>query len=381
MCCLCSDRVKKERSIVMKSFFDRVFIKILLLVFIWVAITACKEKIEIVEQVRALKTITVSELATGQIRKFSGIVRATDSSNLSFEVGGRVETVNVDIGDRVRKGQILAVLDKEPYRLDVDAARAELVTAEAKVVNTKEEYDRQERVYQQGAGAKSKLDRAKYNYNASRSQVNYQIAKLNLAKRDLRKTMLISPYDGHIAWRSVDPHEEIKVGQKVFAIDAKGALEVHLAVPETTIHRVHMGTPTTVRFPTLPGHSVNGRISDIGSAAVKANAFPVKVGLIEPPANINPGMTAEVSLVLKDDSQTAGYRVPIQAILPAKEVGQGYAFVYDPETSTVRKTPIHTLGAEQNMVIVSEGLSAGDIIAVAGVSFLADGMKVKLMEQ
>ena len=73
----------------------------------------------------------------------------------------------------------------------------------------KEVYDRQERVYQQGAGAKSKLDRAKYNYNAARSQVNYQIAKLNLAKRDLRKTMLTSPYDGHIAWRSVDPHEEI----------------------------------------------------------------------------------------------------------------------------------------------------------------------------
>jgi RND family efflux transporter MFP subunit len=365
----------------MKSCFDSKFIKILSLAFIWFAITACEKKVEIIEQVRALKIITVSELATGQIRKFSGVVRATDSSNLSFEVGGRVETVNVDIGDRVRKAQLLAVLDKEPYRLDVDAARAELVKAEAKVVNTKEEYDRQERVYLQGAGAKSKLDRAKYNWDAARSQVNYQIAKLGLAKRNLSKTMLTSPYDGHIAWRSVDPHEEIKVGQKVFAIDAKGALEVHLAVPETTIHRVHMGTPATVRFPTLPGHSVKGRISDIGSAAVKANAFPVKVGLIEPPANINPGMTSEASLLLKDDSQVAGYRVPIQAILPAKEVGQGYAFVYDPETSTVRKTPIRTLGAEQNMVVVSEGLSAGDIIAVAGVSFLADGMKVKLMQR
>jgi RND family efflux transporter MFP subunit len=365
---------------VMKSFFDRFLIKILVLVFIWVAITACKKKVEIVEQVRALKTITVSEPASGQVRKFSGVVSATDSSNLSFEVSGKVETVYVDVGNPVRKGQILAVLDKEPYRLDVDAAQAELVTAEAKVVNTKEEYDRQERVYSQGAGAKSKLEQAKYNYDAARSQVNYQIANLNLAKRNLSKTMLTSPYDGHIAWRSVDPHEEVKVGQKVFTIDAKGTLEVYLAVPETTIHQIHMGTPATVRFSTPPGLSVKGRISEIGSAAVKANAFPVKVRLMEPPANINPGMTAEVSLVLKDDSQTTGYRVPIQAILPAKEARQGYAFVYDPATSTVRKTQIQTFGAEQNMTIVSEGLSAGDIIAVAGVSFLADGMKVKLME-
>lgn len=366
---------------VKKSFFDRLLIKILFMTIIGVAVTACKEEIKIVEQVRALKTITVSELATGQIRKFSGIVRATDSSNLSFEVSGKVEAVYVDVGDPVQKGQRLAVLDKEPYQLDVDAAQAELVKAKANVVNTKEEYERQERVYSQGAGAESKLDRAKYNYNAAQSQVNYQVAKLNLAKRDLRKTMLISPYDGHIAWRSVDPHEKINVGEKVFTIDAKGAMEVHLAVPETTIHRLHIGTPSTVRFPTLPAHSVKGRISDIGSAAVKANAFPVKVGLIEPPANINPGMTAEVSLVLKDDSQITGYLVPIHAVLPASEVMQGYAFVYDPKTSTVRKTPIRTLGTEQNMTIVSEGLSAGDIIAVAGVSFLADGMKVKLMEQ
>ena len=365
---------------VKNSYFDRLLIKILFLAIIGVAVTACKEKTEIVEEVRTLKTITVSELATGQTRKFSGIVRATDSSNLSFEVSGRVETVHVDIGDRVRKGQLLAVLDKEPYLLGVDAAQAELVTAEAKVVNTKGEYDRQKRVYSQGAGAKSKLERAKYNHDAARSQVNYQIAKLNLAKRDLVKTMLTSPYDGYIAWRSVDPHEEIKVGQKMFAIDAKGALNVELAIPETTIKRLHIGTPATVSFPTLPAHSVEGRISYIGSAAVKSNAFPVKVGLIEPPANIDPGMTAEVSLVLKDDSQVTGYRVPFQAILPAKEVGQGYAFVYDPKTSTVRKTPIQTLGAEQNMTIVSEGLSAGDIIAVAGVSFLADGMKVKLRE-
>lgn len=365
---------------VKNSYFNRLLITIALLAIIGVALTACKEKIEIVEQVRTLKTITVSELATGKIRNFSGIVAATDSSNMSFEVSGRVEEVLVDIGDHVKKGQVLAVLDKEPYLLDVDAAQAEFVSAEAGVVNAKEEFDRQERVYTQGAGAKSKLDKAKYNLDAAKSQLNYQKAKVNLAKRDLGKTTLTSPYDGHIAWRSVDPHEEITVGQKVFAIDAKGALEVGLAVPETTINRIHIGTVATVQFPTLPGHSIEGQISYIGSAAVKSNAFPVKVGLVGQTENISPGMTAEVSLVMKDDNKVVGYRVPIQAILPDKEVGQGYVFVYDPKTATVKKTQIQALGAEQNMLIVTGGLSTGDIIAAAGVSFLADGMKVKLMK-
>jgi len=351
------------------------------LLCIMVALTACKEKTEIMEEIRAIKTITVNEQATEQIRKLSGLVAAVDSSGLSFQVGGQVESVEVDIGDRVKKNQVLAVLDPEPYQLEVDAVGAELVKARANVVNTKSEYDRQQRVYEQGAGAKSDLDSAEYNYRAARSAVDYQIARLDQANRNLRKTKLLSPYDGTIAWRAVNPHEEVKVGQKVFEIDAKGAMEVQLAVPETNIDRIHIDDPVTITFPTLPGESAKGRISFIGSAAVKANAFPVKVELIDPNEKVKPGMTAEANLSMKDENQQPGYLVPFQALLPSPEANRGYAFVYDPETSTVKKTAVRSRGSEQKKVIVYEGLAAGDIIAVAGVSFLADGMKVKLIKQ
>ena len=351
------------------------------LLCISVALTACKEKTEIMEEIRAIKTITVNEQATEQIRKLSGLVAAVDSSGLSFQVGGQVESVEVDIGDRVKKNQVLAVLDPEPYQLEVDAVGAELVKARANVVNTKSEYDRQQRVYEQGAGAKSDLDSAEYNYRAARSAVDYQIARLDQANRNLRKTKLLSPYDGTIAWRAVNPHEEVKVGQKVFEIDAKGAMEVQLAVPETNIDRIHIDDPVTITFPTLPGESAKGRISFIGSAAVKANAFPVKVELIDPNEKVKPGMTAEANLSMKDENQQPGYLVPFQALLPSPEANRGYAFVYDPETSTVKKTAVRSRGSEQKKVIVYEGLAAGDIIAVAGVSFLADGMKVKLIKQ
>ena len=345
------------------------------------ALTACKEKTEIVEVVRAIKTITVTEQAAEQIRKFSGVVAAVDSSGLSFQVAGQVETVEVDIGDHVTKGQVLAALDPEPYQLEVDAIQAELVKAKANVTNTKAEYDRQKRVFEQGAGAKSDLDAAEYNYKAAQSAVNVQVARLDLANRNLRKTKLLSPYDGAIAWRAVQPNEEVKVGQKVFEINAKGTMEVQLAVPETTIDRIHIDDPATITFPTLPGESAKGRISFIGSAAVKANAFPVKVELIDPNKNVKPGMTAEANLSIKDENQEVGYLIPLQALLPAPEANRGYAFVYDPGSSTVKKTAVSSRGTEDKKVIVYEGLAAGDIIAVAGVSFLADGMKVKLLKQ
>ena len=348
--------------------------------FLSVALTACKEKPEIIETVRSIKTITVSEQVIEQIRKFSGQVAAVDTSGLSFQVGGQVASVKVDIGDRVKKGQVLAALDPEPYQLDVDAIKAELAKARDNVAKTNAEYERYKRIFEQGAGAKRFVEVSEYNYKAALSAVDYQMARLDMANRNLRKTKLLAPYDGTIAWRSVQPHEEVKVGQKVFEMNATGKMEVQLAVPETTIDRIQIGGAATVAFPTLPGESAKGRISYIGSAAVEANAFPVKVELIDPKKEVKPGITAEASLFIKAENRKPGYLVPIQAILPTSQAKQGFAFVYSPETSTVKKTSIRVNGAQHGDAIVSEGLKIGDIIAVAGVSFLADGMKVKRLK-
>jgi RND family efflux transporter MFP subunit len=351
------------------------------LLCISVALTACKDEHEIIEVVRSIKTVTVSEQAADQVLKFPGVAAAVDSSDLSFQVSGQVVSVEVDIGDQVKKGQLLAVLDPEPYQLDVDAIKAELVKARDHVTQSKAQYERHKRIYEQGAGAKSYLDVAEYEYKAAMSAVDFQTARLDIAERDLRKTKLLSPYEGTIAWRSVQPHEEVRVGQKLFVINAGGEMEVQLAVPETTIDLIHIDDAATITFPTLPGESAKGRISYIGSAAFQANAFPVKVELTDPNDKVKPGMTAEVKFTIVNENRKPGYKVPLQAILLTQEAERGYAFVYNPRTSTVRKTPVRCRGSEQKAAIVHDGLEAGDIIAVAGVSFLADGMKVKLMEQ
>ncbi|MBT8332732.1 MAG: efflux RND transporter periplasmic adaptor subunit, partial [Deltaproteobacteria bacterium] len=258
------------------------------LLCISVALTACKEKTEIVEVVRAIETITVREQAAEKIFKFSGQVAAVDSSGLSFEVGGQVDSVAIDIGDRVKKEQVLAVLDPEPYQLEVDAINAELVKARNNVTKTKAEYERQKRIFEQGAGAKRFVEVSEYEYKAAKSAVNYEISRLDQANRDLRKTKLLAPYDGTIAWRAVEPNEEVRVGQKIFEINATGKMEVELAIPEMTVGRLNIDDSATITFPTLPDKSAKGRISYIGGAAVKANAFPVKVELIGPNEKVKP---------------------------------------------------------------------------------------------
>ena len=100
---------------------------------------------------------------------------------------------------------------------------------------------------------------------------------------------------------------------------------------------------------------------------------------------IRPGMTAEVNIMLHDETRNSGYLVPIAAIAPGNNKDElGYVYIFDPETSTVRKTtivlPKDPSGRQNNMVPIIEGISAGDVIAVAGVSFLSDGQKVRLMQ-
>ncbi len=343
-------------------------------------LSGCGKEEEIVEEIRSLKTITIGESTAGQVRRFSGVVRAVDRSALSFEVSGNVLAVNVDIGANVLERQVLAELDKEPFELEVEKAQAGLVTAEAKVTKEEAEYERQKSMFEQGAGAQRFVERTEFAVKEALASVDAAKSTLELAKRDLSKTALYAPYDGSIGIRDVDPFVEVRRGQKVFEIDAEGEQEVVVDIPETIVHLLEVDMPVVVAFPTLPGKTTNGRVTEVGSLAGDGSAFPVKVLLLDRPSQVRSGMTAEATFELKGEDVAEGYMIPGHAIRPTTDANVGFAFVYQPETSTVKQVPIHWLGVKDNMAIVTEGLSPGDILAVAGVSFLSDGMKVKLME-
>lgn len=345
------------------------------------ALNGCSKEEQIVEEIRSIKTVTVRELASGQMRKFSGIVKAAESSALSFEVGGQVEKVLVDIGDKVKKEQILAVLDKELYELQLKSAEAEAVRARANLTNKKADYAREEAIFKEGAGSQKRLDQAKFGYREAGAGVRVASSKLDLARRDLRKTTLYAPYAGSIGKRMVEPHMEVAVGQPLFEIDAVGDMEVQVNIPETVVNLLAVGLEASVVLTVQPDKKLAGTVSYIGTMAQKANAFPVKVALREPPADIQSGMTAEVTFLLQEQDGQAGYLLPPQAFMLGKEPGSAFVFLYDAANSSVKKTSVRLSGAQNNQAIVTEGLTEGDIVVVAGLGFLSDGQQVRLMEQ
>ena len=358
-------------------------LKSLSLIILISSVAACSETPPpLVETVRAIRTITVTEPASGKMRRFSGVVEAATTSSISFEVPGNVQEVKVDVGDAVSKGQVLARLDEKPYRLNLEAAQANVGRAEAEVADARREWDRLRRVVEQSPGLISEqaLDQAKTNYETARKNLSYNSSRLNLANRDLDRTLLRAPFDAVVASREVDAFQEVDRGQKLFDLHVEDAMEAAISIPESEIDRVYLGLPGDVLFPAIPGETHKAVVTEVSRSAGAANAFPVRLTIQTENARVRPGLTAEVTLILGSEQEEISYLIPVGALVPRGD-GQSHVYVFDDATSTVRKTAIEHGGIRDNNIVVNSGLSAGDIVATAGVSFLRDGQQVRLMRQ
>lgn len=350
---------------------------------VFLILTACAEEPpQPIERIRAIKTVTVVDRTPGIPRKFPGVVEAADTSALSFEVSGNVQEVRVNVGDSVKKGQVLAVLDKRDFRLRAESAQAELTRERAVQTQRRKDFERVQSIFKEDAGATSQaaLDEAQAAFESSQSTVSYAVSKLDLARRDLEKTELVAPFDGTIAERHIDAFQETSRGQSAFDIFAEGAMEVAISVPETVIDFISLGLSGEVRFPTAPGLVLAGKVSEVSAAAGTANAFPAKITILDGHTRVLPGMTAEVTLQVTAGVEGDAFLIPVQSVAAGDDGRKGHIFVFDPTSSTVKKTAIEVSGFRENFIIVASGVQAGDIIAVAGVSFLEDGQKVKLLD-
>ncbi len=317
-----------------------------------------------------------------QVRRISGVLQATESANLSFEVSGKVESVSVSLGEDVIKGQVLAVLDEASYELTKKSAQGSLQEAQALLIEAQNEYNRQSNLFDKGWVSKSALDNARASMDTAKSAVDIAKAQLDLTQEDLGDASLRAPYDGKIVSRLIEPSQTVRAGETVLQIEGYGGLEVAALVPETMIGNITKGQIYQTQYPAIPNLSLEAEITEIGSRAESANAFPVTLLIKENNEQLRGGMTAEIDFTFEGRGRT-GYtgeavKIPPTAILPGADQ-KTYAFVYDEAAGVVRKREIQTENIINNEILISKGLKPGEIIATAGVEYLHDGQAVKLM--
>ena len=308
----------------------------------------------------------------------AGIVKASTSANIAFEISGQIKELLVTVGDQVDKGQVLASLDPETSQLALQSAKGELQAAQAQLSDAQKKFEQQDKLYSRGYATKTAYDTATANVQSARSAVTIAQSAVKIAERNLSKTDLKAPFAGRVGEKTAEVFEEVAAGQTILTLNSEGEDEVEVSMPETLINFVSLGGQAEIAFPTLQGASAAGTISEIGRQAGQGNAFPITLRLTGQPESVLPGMSAEVTFHFEAPESNRGYSVPMSAVQIAAGEDGGTIFVFDQNQGVVRQRSVKVVNIRDNILQIQGEIEPGEILATAGIPFLADEMKVTL---
>ncbi len=348
--------------------------------FVWLLAGCAGEPEPPAPEIRPVRTHRVAPSEGAELRTLAGVARAGVESRLSFRVGGTVQQLRAALGDRVRAGHVLAVLDPADYELQVEEAEAALAQSQAGLRRAEADYDRVRALYENNNASKSELDAARAAAESAEAVVESGAKRLELARRQVDYTVLRAPSDGAIAMVTVEVNENVRSGQEVVLLVIGSHPEVQVAVPEVLIPRVYAGQPVTVELAALGGRRLDGVVSEVGVAMTgTASTFTVTVRLVDAHPAIRSGMAADVTFRLVDENASERLLVPPVAV--GEDRHGRYVFVVrqlDDGTARVERRGV-TVAASGGVggIEIVDGLEAGELIVTAGLRRMSEGMRVR----
>ncbi len=354
---------------------------------VFLIMAACSASEETpVEQTHIIRPVRTQRVFTGsgsRVRSFSGVARAGVETSLSFKVAGTVNQLNVDVGDRVRAGSVIAVLDPRDYELQVEDAVAALAQARAQERNASADYERVRGLYENGNASVADLDASRAAAESATARVSSAQKRVEFARLQVAYTMLTSPVDGAVAEVPVELNENVTAGGAVVVLNSGSVPEVEIAVPESLIARVRDGDRATVRFDSLGGEAFGATVSEVGVAPTRpATTFPVALTLDRADSRILPGMAAEADFRFSDGTGSG------QIVAPAQAVGSDdngtFVWVIEPRENglaVAHRRDVSVGDLVSSGLVMRSGLDDSELIATAGIASLSEGMTVRLIDQ
>lgn len=334
------------------------------------------------QPVRGLRAVKVSATAESRVRRFPTVLQPADVSSLSFEIAGQLKAVTLAVGQKVQLGEVLAEIDPRSLQTQVEQASAGVQQAQAQADNAEADFQRKDELLKKGVTTQAIYDQSRATLLTSRAQLDQAKRQLELADHNLDRSKLVAPFPGTVARVDVKSFAQVTAGQPILTLYSDDRFDMSFLAPSPTFQSLKVGQPVSVKVADMPDLSLKGEIKELGSKAEQVSAFPVVVHLDNNVAGLNAGMSVEVAIEEPVTGGSSGFLLPLSVLAPegGKELqGTATIFLYDGQSSIVKKHNITVGGVRDNRLIVTGGLGAGDIVASAGVSYLADGQKVKLL--
>lgn len=321
----------------------------------------------------ALQPVLVVQVTAGgaESTSFAGQVMAREESPLAFRVPGKLVELRVEVGDRVLRNQVLAVLDASDLQAQARAAQAQLDAARAELGRARADQSRFLELADRQLVSRSAMDAQNAAAVAAQGQVNATLAMRDLASNQTSYSQLRAPAAGVIAARNAEAGQVVGAGQAVFTLAVSGPREVAFAVAEGS-RLLEVGQPVKVTVWSQPGLSWPGTVREVAPAADPASrTFAVRTTVDAPADALQIGQSAQVHLA---DEPAADLQLPMTAL--QRDGARAAVFVVDPATSTLKLQPVRVGRFASEQVSVIEGVRSSDWVVAAGGHLLRSGQKV-----
>lgn len=340
------------------------------------SVTACREPQQIrAAAARPVRTMVVEPKPIEDDRRAVGEVKPRYESDLGFRISGKVVSRVVDIGVSVKKDDVLARLDEQDYRNRLKSAEADIGAAEAVLTEAAAAEGRLRQLVSSGVTTRANYDAAVKNLRSGEAKLTSAKAAFELAKDQLAYAELRSDFDGIVTGVGAEPGQVVNVGQMVVRLARPNEKDGVFAIAESAFRKKPAEPPevvvTLLSNPSISAEGVVREVSPVADPATRT--YQVKVTLRDAPDQMRFG----ASVVGRLKTATA----PV-VVIPGSALfdwaGQPAVWTVNRDKSTVALKPVTVARYEAERVIISDGLSKGDIVVTAGVNRLRESQQVRL---
>ena len=355
-------------------------------------LTACKQQNAAETLPLPVHTALVQPVAMGNGAKYSASIVPYAQVTLAFQSSGYVDSIrqvkspsggmrNIDQGDWVQKGTVLAVVRQQEYLDRVQQAKAQLARSQADNDKAKLTWERVSALYASQSATKPDYDSAQTQLASTTASVSGAQAQLSEANVALAYCSLRAPFNGWIVSRNVDLGTLVGPATNGFTLADTQSVKAVFGVPDISMNRVRLGQHLSIVTDALP-QPFAGRVSAISPAAdPKSRVFSVEVTIPNPHDRLKSGMIASLALEGLQLPQSV-LAIPLSAVIRNPGVANGFAVMIAEgggDTETARLRAIELGDIYGNMIAAKSGLNSGESVITTGAAIVKNGDKVRII--
>jgi multidrug efflux system membrane fusion protein len=356
-------------------------------------ITSCGKATSEARPLTPVRTSIVESISAGDSNTYSANIQPYQQVDLAFKSNGYLASIrqvkdangkvrNIDQGDWVTKGTVLATVSQDDYKEKLQQANAQLARAQANYERSKLSFDRMSVLYKNGAATVTDYDNSRASMLDGEASIQNAKASIAEAQIALGYCELRAPFDGWIVRRNVDEGQLVGPATNGFTISDVRSVKAVFGVPDTAMEHIRLGSPEIVTTDAVPGN-FNGHVTSVSpSADPKSRVYSVEVTIPNGDNRLKAGMIASITVRSGPEGKMVDV-VPLTAVVRSLTRTNGFS-VFIPEGNTdavkVRAQEVELGATYGNRIAVEQGLKAGDRVVTYGATMIKDGETVRVIQ-